>query len=98
MLEHLGDEVQQARVLANLAECNLRQGAYDQAMADAQRSVARYRGLRMEIESIRSEWTIGMVLLARGQSEEGLGVLENAASAFETLSMSGDAGFVKLDI
>jgi hypothetical protein len=76
----------------------LRLGVYDQAMADAQRSVVRYRELHMEMESIRSEWTIGMVHLARGESEIGLGVLENAAAAFETLSMSGDAGFVKLDI
>jgi tetratricopeptide (TPR) repeat protein len=98
ILERLGDEVEQARVLANLAECNLRLGAYDQAMADAQRSVVRYRKLHMEMESIRSEWTIGMVHLARGESEDGLGVLENAAAAFESLSMSADAGFVKLDI
>jgi tetratricopeptide (TPR) repeat protein len=98
ILEHLGDEVEQARVLANLAECNLRLGAYDQAMADAQLSVVRYRALHMEIESIRSEWTIGMVHLARGESEDGLGVLENAAAAFESLSMNGDAGFVKLDV
>jgi len=67
-------------------------------MADAQRSVARYRNLRMEIESIRSEWTIGIVHLARGESEHGLSVLENAAASFESLSMNGDAGFVKLDI
>jgi tetratricopeptide (TPR) repeat protein len=98
ILERLGDAVEHARVLANLAECNLRLGAYDQAMADAQRSVARYRELHMEMESIRSEWTIGMVHLARGESDHGLGVLENAAAAFEMLSMSGDAGFIKLDI
>jgi tetratricopeptide (TPR) repeat protein len=98
ILEHLGDEVEQARVLANLAECNLRLGAYDQAMADAQRAVARYRALHMEMESIRSEWTSGIVHLARGESDEGLSVLENAAAAFETLAMTGDAGFVKLDI
>jgi tetratricopeptide (TPR) repeat protein len=98
ILEHFGDEVEQARVLANLAECNLRLGGYDQAMEDAQRAVARYRKLHMEMESIRSEWTIGMVHLARGESDDGLSVLENAAAAFESLSMSGDAGFVKLDI
>ncbi|HEV7486818.1 MAG TPA: hypothetical protein VGQ65_14165 [Thermoanaerobaculia bacterium] len=98
ILKHLGDEVEQARVLANLAECNLRLGAYEQAMADAKSSVDRYRALHMEMESIRSEWTIGMVHLARGESDDGLAVLENAAAAFETLSMSGDAGFVKLDV
>jgi tetratricopeptide (TPR) repeat protein len=98
MLERLGDYVELARVLANLAECNLRLGAYDQAMEDAQRAVVRYRDLHMEMESIRSEWTIGMVHLARGESDDGLVVLESAAAAFENLGMSGDAGFVGLDI
>jgi len=98
MLERLSDEVEHARVLANLAECNLRLGDYEQAMEDAQLAVTRYRDLHMETESIRSEWTIGMVHLARRASDEGLRMLENAAAAFETLAMSGDAGFVKLDI
>jgi tetratricopeptide (TPR) repeat protein len=98
ILDHLGDDIEHARVLANLAECNLRLGAYDQAMADAQRSVARYRALHMEVESIRSQWTTGIVHLARGESDDGLAVLEIAAAAFESLSMNGDAGFVRLDI
>lgn len=98
LLDRLGDHVEQARVLANLAECNLRLGALDQALEDAQLAVVRYRVLRMEAESIRSEWTIGMVYLARGESDDGLGVLENAAAAFEARGMAGDAGFVKLDI
>jgi tetratricopeptide (TPR) repeat protein len=98
MLEALGDEVERARVLANLGECNLRLGNLEQAMEDAQLAVRRYEALRMEAEAVRSEWTIGMVHLARGEFEDGLSVLQNAAASFALRGMTGDAGFVKLDI
>lgn len=98
MLERLGDEVERARVLANLGECNLRLGNLDQAMADAQLAVRRYEALRMEVEVIRSEWTIGMVHFARGEFEEGLSILQTAAASFALRGMTGDAGFVKLDV
>jgi len=98
MLEALGNDGEQARVLANLGECNLRLGNLDQAMEDAQLAVSRYRRLRMEAESSRSEWTIGMVHLGRGASDEGLRVLENAAADFEARGMAADAGFVKMDV
>jgi tetratricopeptide (TPR) repeat protein len=98
MLERLGDEVERARVLANLGECNLRLGNLDQAMEDAQLAVRRYEVLRMEAEAIRSEWTIGMVHFARGEFEEGHNILRNAAASFTLRGMTADAGFVKLDI
>jgi tetratricopeptide (TPR) repeat protein len=97
LLERFDDRIEEARVLANLAECNLRLGDSERALANARAAVARYRELRMDAESIRSEWTIAMVHLARGDSEEGLRLLENAAAAFTALGMSADAGFVKLD-
>jgi tetratricopeptide (TPR) repeat protein len=98
MLERLGADIERARVLANLAECSLRLGQYDAAMHDAERAVARYRQLGMETECIRSEWTIGIIHLASGASDAGLDRLETAAAAFESRGMSGDAGFVKLDM
>lgn len=98
MLARFGDEVEQARVLANLAQCNYRLGAYDTAMEDAQRAISRYRTLRMEAESTRTAWTIGLIHLARGESDSGLRELENAAVAFESRGMKADAGFVKLDV
>ena len=97
-LEKIGDEVERARVLANLGECSLRLGRLEEALRDARQAVTRYRALKMEAEAVRSEWTIGMIHLARGESEEGLDVLENAAAAFEIRGMAGDAGFVKLDV
>src|SRR5207237_5725138 len=73
MLARLGDEVEQARVLANLAQCNFRFGAYDAAMEDARHAVHRYRILRMEAERGRTAWTIGLSALGRWWPDGGLG-------------------------
>jgi tetratricopeptide (TPR) repeat protein len=98
ILERLGQNVELARVLANLAECNLRLGRLDEAEHDAREAMHRYRELRMDAEAMRSGWTLGMVALARGAYEEGLSALESTAASFEARGMAGDAGFVKLDI
>lgn len=97
-LARLGDDVEQARVLANLAECNLRLGQFEDAMKDAEVAVHRYHALGMDAEAIRAEWTIGMIHIARGECDEGVSVLESAAAKFAMRGMNGDAGFVKLDI
>jgi tetratricopeptide (TPR) repeat protein len=98
LLEKFNDRVEQARVHANLAECSLRLGAYDDALRDAERAVERYRALGMEVERIRSEWTIGMIHLARGKSDLGLHELTDVAAAFAAHGMALDAAFVKLDL
>lgn len=98
MLERLGASVERARVLANLAECNLRLGNLDDAMNDATLAIERYTELGMDAEATRSRWTIGMVHLARGESAEGLRVLRESAVDFESREMAADAGFVKLDV
>src|SRR5215472_3156824 len=53
LLESLGDKVEEARVLANLAQCNLRLGLLDEAIDAAVRAVHRYRELGMDAESTR---------------------------------------------
>lgn len=98
ILERLGQHVELARVRANLADCAFRLGKLADAEHDASEALHRYRELGMEAEATRSQWTLGMVALARGASEEGLSILESAAASFEARGMAGDAGFVKLDI
>lgn len=39
-----------------------------------------------------------MVQIARGNSDEGVALLEKTAASFAAMGMLGDAGFVKLDI
>jgi len=98
LLQRFNEVVEQARVLANLTECSLRLGDYDAALYDAQRAVHRYRVLGMEVEAIRSEWTIAIIHLARGDADLGVRELTAVAAAFTARGMALDAAFVKLDL
>ncbi|HEV8433391.1 MAG TPA: zf-HC2 domain-containing protein [Thermoanaerobaculia bacterium] len=95
--ERLGQPLDAARVRANLAECNLRLGDLDHAIAEAEAAVAAYRALGNTVEEWRAEWTLAMIRLARGD-KRALARLYEVAAVFERLAMVGDAGFVKLDI
>jgi tetratricopeptide (TPR) repeat protein len=97
-LIRLGDEVELARVRANLAECQRMRGAYDDALATARAAIDAYRTLGMDTEIIRTQWTVANVLIGRGDTDAGLDELYGAAAEFEILAMYADAGFVKLDI
>jgi tetratricopeptide (TPR) repeat protein len=97
LLQQLGDKTEEARILANLGECHLRLGDYDQAIDDALRAIDRYEALHMSAEGVRSTWTLHLARLHRGD-EDAIDQLHITAAAFEVLGMLGDAGFVRLDI
>lgn len=97
LIRQLDDKTEEARVLANLGDLNLRLGYYAQAAADAEHAIERYRALRMDAEAIRSAWTLALAHIANGD-EDGLAELYDASTAFEQLRMTGDAGFVRLDL
>ncbi len=98
LLMRMDQPVELARVRANLADVSLQSGDYGEGFEQAQAAISSFRELSMDTERIRAEWTIAMIKLARGQHDEGLGQLYESAAAFEARGMSGDAGFVKLDI
>jgi tetratricopeptide (TPR) repeat protein len=95
--EKLQQPLEAARVRANLAECHLRLGAFEQAMTEALAARQVYEQLGNRVEQVRVSWTIGMILLARGDAA-GIECLHEASAAFEAMNMRGDAGFVQLDI
>lgn len=95
--ERLGQRLEMARVRTNLAECNLRLGDLDAAMEEAEAAITSFRDLGNTAEETRSEWTKAMILLARGESA-GLDRLYEITAVYRELGMSGEAGFVQLDI
>jgi tetratricopeptide (TPR) repeat protein len=97
LLQASPDPAEEARILANLADCNLRLLDYEQAITDAHSAIARYDSLRMEAESNRSAWTLALARLRIGD-QQALHQLGMTAHTFDTLGMILDAGFVRLDI
>lgn len=92
----LNQPLETARVLANLAECNLRLGLLQDAEIDARGAEAAYAQLSNEVEVLRVQWTLAMIGLARGDDTRQR--LLEIASSFEHRGMAGDAGFVRLDL
>jgi len=97
IVERLGDSLDAARVRANLAECNFRLGELEEALAEARAAVEQFRTLGNVAEEVRSEWTMAMIRLARGELD-ALDRLHRIAAVYEESGMLGDAGFVYLDI
>lgn len=96
--EASGDLETLARVIANIAECEMRLDRPEAAIAHAERAQQLYANLGMPTERIRVEWTLGHQLLRQDRLELALVRLHAAAMAFESLGMAGEAGEVLLDI
>jgi tetratricopeptide (TPR) repeat protein len=96
--QQLEQPLEVARVRLNLAECNLRLGDLEPAMSDAIAAGDAFRVLGNVAEETRSEWTKAMIRLASGEADAALARLYEVAAVFRELHMSGDAGFVELDI
>ena len=91
------NRIEEARILANLADCDLRLANYEQAAANADLAIQRYLALKMDAEAVRSNWTLDLARLRLGV-DDALGDLHVTSAAFEQLGMLTDAGFVRLDI
>jgi tetratricopeptide (TPR) repeat protein len=95
--EGLKQPLEAARVHANLAECALRLGEFADAMVEAVAARDAFSTLGVEAEELRAEWTIAMIRLAVSEAD-ALDRLHEIAGAFHERNLTGDAGFVKLDI
>jgi tetratricopeptide (TPR) repeat protein len=95
--ERLGQQLEVGRVRTNLAECNLRLNDLDDAMEDARAAIEIFRALDNAAELTRTEWTVAMIRLARGE-REAIDRLYEVAAVFRGLGMPGEAGFVNLDV
>jgi tetratricopeptide (TPR) repeat protein len=95
--EQLGQPLEVGLVRTNLAECNLRLGDLDAAMEEARAAVAIFRALGNVAHETRSEWTVAMIRLARGE-KEAIDRLHEVAAVYRGLGMPGEAGFVNLDV
>lgn len=95
--EQLGQPLEVGRVRANLAECHLRLGDLDAAMEEARAAIAAFRALGNSAQETRSEWTVAMIRLARGE-KEAIDRLYEIAAVYRELGMPGEAGFVHLDL
>jgi len=97
VLRGLGDDESRARVLANLAGCEVRLGETAAAVDHADVAARLYDELHMEAEAVRLCWSLGDALKLEGKTDEALRALRRAAVHFEALEMKGAVASVGLD-
>jgi tetratricopeptide (TPR) repeat protein len=97
VLQRFDEPLELARVRANLAACCLRLGTPDDALVQARIAASDLRALGNDVEEARALWTAATARLLLGE-DTAVDELYDAAAAFESRGMVGDAGFVKLDI
>jgi tetratricopeptide (TPR) repeat protein len=96
--ERLGQHVEIGRVRTNLAECNLRLGDFAAGEVDALAAREIFHNLGNVAEQTRSEWTLVMIQIARGDETDVRAQLDHVASTYRALGMPGEVGFVSLDV
>jgi tetratricopeptide (TPR) repeat protein len=62
------------------------------------RAVAEYASRGMEVETIRTRWVLGQMLILAGTPSEGLPILHAARRDFERLGMELEAALVGLEL
>lgn len=97
IIEQFEDEETLARLLANLCTCDVRLGAVSRGRAYGAHAAALFAELGMETEALRLFWSIAEALAETGAEGGALGQLQETATRFERLGMSGVAADVSLD-
>lgn len=94
----LGDPDGLARVTESLAVACLRRGDLIDARKYAVEAMDRFAELGSRSEEIRMRWVLGSLRMREGDADGATEYMRNAITAFEALSMHGDAALVRLEI
>jgi len=93
-----GDIESQAGIHNNLGYCSVHLGDFVAANIHFSEAVAKFTDLGFTSEVPRTERGAGMILIARGQTTNGLAHLREALGAFKAAGMIEEAGLCALNI
>lgn len=94
----LGDAETLARMYGNVANCYLATGERSDASGYFAQALSLYEALGLEAETIRTQWSLGRILVHAENIAEGIQRLRHARDDFERLGATTDAALVTLDI
>lgn len=87
-----------ARVLGNLGHCYWKLGHIEEAIPYLDASAALHDSVGTRTESVRTRWTVGLILAGAGRIDEALERLVDIHAEFTRLGMTSAATLVDLDI
>ncbi|MGZ8778634.1 MAG: hypothetical protein ACXW31_01825 [Thermoanaerobaculia bacterium] len=93
-----GDHLHLARARQTAANCYIELREYEKAEAYLFEALAMWDELGLDTERVRTNWSIGVLLLARGDVEGAIDRIDEARRSFEALGVVNDAAITRLEL
>lgn len=94
----LDDRLHLGRALQTAGNCYIELGKHDRAASYLDEALRLWDELGLETERVRTNWSIGVLLLAKGEVEEAIERIDEARRAFEGLGLVNDAAIARLEL
>jgi len=94
----IGDALHRARACQSAGNCYIELGEPSRAEARLREALALWNELGLEVERIRTNWSLGVLAKARGDLDGAIVRLEDAYRAFEAAGVVNDAAMARLEL
>jgi tetratricopeptide (TPR) repeat protein len=93
-----GDQLHRARARQTAANCYIELREYETAAAYLFEALTLWDELGLDTERVRTNWSIGVLLLARGEVDSAIERIDQARRSFEALGVVNDAAIARLEL
>jgi tetratricopeptide (TPR) repeat protein len=94
----LGDRLHLARALQTAGNCYIELGEHEQAERHFREALALWDELRLPVERVRTNWSIGVLHRSMGDLDEAIDRIDDARRGFEALGIVNDAAIARLEL
>lgn len=94
----LGDRLHLARALQTAGNCYIELGDHERAAAHFFEAHALWDELGLDVERVRTNWSIGIMHKAMGDLEGAIARIDEARRSFEALGVVNDAAITRLEL
>jgi tetratricopeptide (TPR) repeat protein len=102
LLDHIAaetdDPMVKARVRHSAGNCYIELGDLEKAESFLLEANALWSALGLDVERVRTGWSLGVLAKARGDIDEAIARIDGARSAFEALGIVNDAAIARLEL
>lgn len=96
--ESAGDRLYVGRALQSAGNCYIELGEHERAAGHFAEALACWKQLGLEVERVRTEWSLGVLHKAAGDYEGAIRRIDAARGEFESLGIVNDAALTRLEL
>jgi len=93
-----GDRLHLARARQTAGNCYIELGQYEKAEAHFFEALTLWDELGFDTERVRTNWSLGVLLMAMGDLEGAIERIDESRRAFEALGVVNDAAIARLEL